>query len=89
MLRWCHIGGMAEPTLNKCFPVHCDICRCTLAHHPMPEGTLFTNLGPPASLDIVYMTGAEISRPELSREREQCPKADRQDVRADRNLLIQ
>ena len=89
MLGWCHIGWMAEPNLNKCFPVHCDICRCTLAHHPMPEGALCTNLGPPASLDIVYMTGAEISRPELSREREQCPKADRQDVRADRNLLIQ
>ena len=55
----------------------------------MPEGALCTNLGPPASFDIIYMTGTEISRPELSREREQCPKADRQDVRADRNLLIQ
>ena len=59
-----------------------------LAQPPMPEGALFTNLGRPPSLDIVYMTGKEISSPELSRDREQCPKSDRQDVQADWNLLI-
>ena len=54
---------MAEANLNTIFKVNCDICRCTLAHHPMLEGALFTNLGPPPSLDIVYMTGTEISIP--------------------------
>ena len=48
MLGWCHIGGMAEPTLDKCFPVHSAICHCligpTPSPSPMPESALFTNL---------------------------------------------
>ena len=69
MLGWCHLGGMAEATLNKCFPVHSDICRCLLgptpSPSPMPESALFTNLDRPPSLDIVYMTGTEIYSTEL------------------------
>ena len=61
----------------------------TLAHPPMPESALFTNLDRPPSLDIVYMTGPEISSPELSRDRQQWPKSDRQDVWADRDRLIE
>ena len=48
MLELCHIGGMAEPTLDKCFPVHSAICHCligpTPSPSPMPESALFTNL---------------------------------------------
>ena len=58
----------------------------TLAHPPMPESALFTNLDRPPSLDIVYMTGTEISSCDMSRDGEQCPKTGRHDVQPDRIL---
>ena len=90
MLELCHIGGMAEPTLDKCFPVHSAICHCligpTPSPSPMPESALFTNRDRPPSLDIVYMTGTEISSCDMSRDGEQCPKTGRHDVQPDRIL---
>ena len=60
----------------------------TLAHPPMPESALFTNLDRPPSLDIVYMTGTEIYSTELHEPGSGTVSQIRQ-TRCPANLLIQ
>ena len=87
VLYWGDGGTDSKQVLSSAFRHLPLLARAhTLAHPPMPESALFTNLDRPPSLDIVYMTGTEISSCDMSRDGEQCPKTGRHDVQPDRIL---